>query len=182
MKTARVIITFECVRDCLNCCNKNREVLGEANRRGWCDATFKELAQYDEVCITGGEPMISPSRVLSLSDAIYHYDSEVRIYSYSAWYRDLADMKDMLARLDGIHYTLHSPISYDDLQKFYRLQNYICECNLADERNSSGCRLNIEHNIDIPINVVPSAWDRIENKSLIPDVCLPENETLYILE
>lgn len=46
---ARVIVTMKCNRKCKGCCNEH---LGEINR-----VAFGDLFKYDEISITGGEPI-----------------------------------------------------------------------------------------------------------------------------
>lgn len=53
---ARVIVTMKCNRKCKGCCNEH---LGEINR-----VDFEDLFKYDEICITGGEPMLMSERVV----------------------------------------------------------------------------------------------------------------------
>ena len=49
-KTARVIITYDCPRDCQSCCNKH---IGDVPQ-----VKFEDLLSYEEIVITGGEPML----------------------------------------------------------------------------------------------------------------------------
>lgn len=53
-KTARVIITSKCDRKCPGCCNSKLDYTSLAKVIGGITA----LKDYEEVVITGGEPMI----------------------------------------------------------------------------------------------------------------------------
>ena len=55
---ARVIVTMKCNRKCKGCCNEH---LGEINR-----VVFEDLFKYDEISITGGEPMLMSERVVEM--------------------------------------------------------------------------------------------------------------------
>ena len=55
-KTARVIITSKCDRKCPGCCNSKLDYTSLAKVIGGITA----LKDYEEVVITGGEPMINP--------------------------------------------------------------------------------------------------------------------------
>lgn len=55
---ARVIVTMKCNRKCKGCCNEH---LGEINR-----VAFEDLFKYDEISITGGEPMLMSERVVEM--------------------------------------------------------------------------------------------------------------------
>lgn len=59
-KTARVIVTLKCNRNCPGCCNMNLPEYREVH-------TDEELLDYEEIVITGGEPMLIPGKVLELS-------------------------------------------------------------------------------------------------------------------
>lgn len=56
-KTARVIVTLKCNRNCPGCCNTNLPEYREVH-------TDEELLDYEEIVITGGEPMLIPGKVL----------------------------------------------------------------------------------------------------------------------
>ena len=57
-KTARVIITSKCDRKCPGCCNSKLDYTSLAKVIGGITA----LKDYEEVVITGGEPMINPAQ------------------------------------------------------------------------------------------------------------------------
>lgn len=61
-KTARVIITSKCDRKCLGCCNSKLDYTSLAKVIGGITA----LKDYEEVVITGGEPMINPAQLYTV--------------------------------------------------------------------------------------------------------------------
>jgi organic radical activating enzyme len=67
--TARLIIDFDCHRDCSYCCNKYKPVMKNAIPINLTD----EINNFDYICVTGGEPMLKPDRtkeVLPLLDGM----------------------------------------------------------------------------------------------------------------
>ena len=61
-KTARVIITSKCDRKCPGCCNSKLDYTSLAKVIGGITA----LKDYEEVVITGGEPMINPAQLYTV--------------------------------------------------------------------------------------------------------------------
>ena len=55
---ARVLVTKKCNRKCKGCCN---ETLGIIDK-----ISFEDLFKYDEICITGGEPMLLSDRLVEM--------------------------------------------------------------------------------------------------------------------
>lgn len=55
---ARVIVTLECNRHCENCCNTGDAFLGYKVL-----TDINELLAYEEIIITGGEPMLISNAV-----------------------------------------------------------------------------------------------------------------------
>ena len=80
-KTARVIVTLACNRKCPGCCN---ETIGKVASIG----DISVLSDYEEVVITGGEPMLNPDSLLRF----------------------------ILNQLDGITVTLHAEATDDDIR------------------------------------------------------------------
>lgn len=62
-KTARVIVTLACNRKCPGCCN---ETIGKVASIG----DISVLSDYEEVVITGGEPMLNPDSLLRFIKAL----------------------------------------------------------------------------------------------------------------
>lgn len=95
-KTARVIITLKCERACSYCCNKYEKIIKQCVHIN----NLKPLRGYKEVIITGGEPMLNPSRTLSIIRRIKRMNPKALIYLYTAKY----DMKleDTIELVDGV--------------------------------------------------------------------------------
>ena len=169
MKTARLIITLDCPRSCPYCCNKQGDMLESATRI----SDLRELDGYDEVCVTGGEPMIDPWRTMKIVAFLQTFDFK-KIYLYTAMFG--LRMDRLLKMVDGVHYTLHAPLTRKDVNGFYRMQALV-----SDDPDKS-CRLYIDPGIISPITIYPDAWARVEVKPWLDDCPLPPNETLFILE
>ncbi|KKL47756.1 hypothetical protein LCGC14_2332390 [marine sediment metagenome] len=171
MKIARLIVTFDCERNCSYCCNKYKSIVGNRTKI----KSLKEVKYYDAVCITGGEPMLNPYKVYGIIQILKKQNPKVIIYLYSAlWVRD---MVDMMAVVNGIHFTLHANSTAIDILNFYEFQKE------AQNFPWVSFRLYVHPQIKYGVNVVPKVWKRIESKPWIgEESCqLPENETLFEL-
>ena len=74
-KTARVIVTLACNRKCPGCCN---ETIGKVASIG----DISVLSDYEEVVITGGEPMLNPDSLLRFIKALKKQKMCIRDRSY----------------------------------------------------------------------------------------------------
>lgn len=79
-KTARVIITSKCDRKCPGCCNSKLDYTSLAKVIGGITA----LKDYEEVVITGGEPMINPAQLYTVIKMLRKQNKRQKIYLYTA--------------------------------------------------------------------------------------------------
>lgn len=168
-KTARLIITMDCSRNCSYCCNKYDSILSKAIHI----KKLSEIADYDTVCITGGEPSLDPIRTIEIINSIKQISNPI-IYLYTA----LFDVGIPFKKVDGIHYTLHENTNGDDIYDFISFQH------AASGYRNKSFRLFIHPGINHSIAIIPSVWSRIESNTWIneKDCQLPEGETLFILD
>ena len=106
-KTARVIVTYNCPRHCPNCCNEHIGNVPEVK--------FEDLLKYEELVITGGEPMLIAPRVVEMIHRLQaqEYKGKVWLYTSSIKTARWAD-REVLKLVDGITYTLHYKPSQTD--------------------------------------------------------------------
>lgn len=169
MKIARFIVTFNCNRHCDNCCNTHESVMSKAVHV----QSIWELAEFDRILITGGEPMLYPNQTANMAMILKGLGKEV--FMYTAMYRP--EMIKLMPVLDGIHFTLHHPIQFEDLTGFYNFQHLILDW-------AGSYRLYIDNRIDLPVEIAPNRWKRVEVKPWLSESeCpLPPDETLVILD
>lgn len=172
MKIARVITTWACPRDCDNCCNKDPGIVEQAKPCSVADLQ----AEYDQVILTGGEPMLHPVRILNIIKQLRRqtHPNVQKIFLYTAMFTPA--LHGLVPRLDGVHFTLHYPLRRGDVWGFYRFQN------LAQHAGpEKSFRLYIEPRITKPISIIPSAWARVKVKPWLDQYPLPPNEELFQL-
>lgn len=118
-KTARVIVTWGCNRQCEGCCNNS---LDKSEIK---TVTIEELRQYEEIVITGGEPML-------LKDKLYNFISDLKknmpkakIYLYTSYWDDSQLSKYTIGMLSGISFTIHNESTDKDIIALKNLSRYI---------------------------------------------------------
>lgn len=107
-KTARVIVTYRCDRNCPGCCNsKPHDVRLIVSHKG--------LMEYDEIVITGGEPLLEPVALMQFIKKLKRQNRFAKIFLYTA--RTDADKhKKIIGLLDGMTVTLHAECTDDDIR------------------------------------------------------------------
>jgi len=163
MKTGRIIVTYKCPKNCVGCCNKD-----------WKYDPPKPITHYDydEIVITGGEPLLFPDKVIALAKEIKE-QSTAKILLYTA---KTEGFMEILPYVDGITFTLHDP---EDVFGF----NFFCYRNyqqLVDSKKS--LRLNIFK--EAIIHSTPLYSYLFNTKEIVwkKDCPLPKNEELLCLK
>lgn len=99
MKKLRLLLFTDCDRKCPGCCNND-----------WDLAALPECtsyAGYDEVLITGGEPLLRPKLVQDVIWQIRQQNPSTRIYVYTAKLFPVGAAMNILRIADGVTVTLH---------------------------------------------------------------------------
>lgn len=165
MKAARVVLWTACPRDCELCCNK-LDALDSAVRI----RDISEVTGYDEVILTGGEPMLNPQRAADAALAARHNNPGCKVYIYTAlWHYELGVYVNLF---DGVTYSVHEPLDYSG---FLRVQL------LAEQAPNVSWRLYLSPDVDTSLPIIPSIWDEIKSKPWLDPCPVPKHETLYLL-
>lgn len=172
MRIARVITTWNCPRDCDLCCNKDPGTAAQVK-----DCRIADLANYDQVLLTGGEPTLYPAQLFEIVRELRSQTpaEKQKIYLYTAQF--IPALQDLVPVIDGVHFTLHHPARLTDLHGFQRFQRLIRGYVGSDK----SFRLYLEPRIAIPIEIIPSYWTRVEVSPWRADCPLPPNEELFQL-
>lgn len=172
-KTARVIVTFGCNRKCPGCCNSQ---LPE-HRTIHSD---EELMKYQEIVITGGEPMLIPGKVLEFINRMWDKGYRGKMYLYTSLWNGKGISKEILKELDGLTFTLHAECTDADIIALKNLSN-----SGILQNKDFGSRLIIDKRVydryDLS-NINFSRWDIIR-KLEWKEKCSPaSNEDLLVYE
>ena len=160
MNKLRLLLFPDCNRVCVGCCNKDWDI----DNLPVCS----DFAPYDEVLLTGGEPMLSIGVVHNAIRRI-RKTSGAAIYVYTADVRHLRRSRDVLSAADGMCVTLHEDSDVADWVRFATNSSVV---DLAAHRS---CRLNVFSGIELPRDV-PPGWQVKSGIEWIEKFPLPENE------
>uniref|UniRef100_A0A6H1ZHZ4 Putative iron-sulfur binding domain containing protein n=1 Tax=viral metagenome TaxID=1070528 RepID=A0A6H1ZHZ4_9ZZZZ len=97
----RLLVTKECDRDCHGCCNDQYNL----------DALPVEtdFRPYEEIIITGGEPMLTPNKVLAVVREIRRQTIALpKIYMYTANADYPERIITILEQIHGLTFALHN--------------------------------------------------------------------------
>lgn len=174
-KTARVIVAYKCNRKCENCCNEHIQDVPEIQ--------FEDLLKYEEIVITGGEPMLIAPRVVEMVHRLRDKGFRGKIWLYTATFDKKHWAHNMLIRdVDGITYTFHADYTNRDISMLKDLTEFL---------NSGGFpgsyRLMVDSRVmrDISLQDIKGIRKWTEVKSLIwrADECpVPEHEDLLFYD
>jgi organic radical activating enzyme len=169
-KTARLIVTYNCNRSCPGCCNTHGNTVRKIEN-------IEELLGYEEIILTGGEPMLLGFKLLDFIYRIHDLKFKGNIYLYTAYWNDAnMNYRELLQLVDGITFTIHAEANDKDIISLKRLSEY---SRLRESNFSS--RLIIDSRVyekyDLS-NIELTNWDVIR-KLQWKDYCEPApNEDL----
>ena len=166
MKTLRLVLFEECNRRCEGCCNKDWD-LGNLE-------VCRSYKEYNEIVLTGGEPMLMPEFVKHVVKKIRQENSEAKIYMYTAKV-DTKEIYDVLKIIDGITVTLHEQ---EDVEPFLSLDTELYYRHHA----TKSLRVNVFSNVKFDKNFIFMPWKIKDKIEWIKDCPLPENEVLMRYE
>ena len=178
-KKLRLLVTEKCHNKCPMCCNKQFDINSLPVVDNW---------GYDEIMITGGEPLASIKKVRSLISLIQSIKTvqaaqgikDCKFYVYTAT-RHSNLLKKIIPHVDGIVYTPHV---YPELNVLLDFTNYIYRCIINKDMKNKSFRLCLfpemsQAFVTVASNMerrrVQSVWN-IKNIEWVKDCPVPEGE------
>ena len=176
MKKLRLLLTSDCNRNCEGCCNKDWDL----DSLPVCT----DYSGYNEIMITGGEPMLYPEKIRECTSKIWgsislKWDNIFKkspcVYLYTAWTKRPIELIDLLMVrwIDGLTLTLHNQ---DDVNGFENLNE-----RLMVYKFKYSLRLNVFKGVDLS-GIDLSLWKVKDNIEWIKDCLLPEDEVFMRFE
>lgn len=168
-KKLRLLVTTDCPNKCPLCCN---------NRFDFDLLPEIERFNYDEVMLTGGEPLLFPEKVLTLARTIKGYnrflypDRKTKIYVYTA----LIFAPTILSIIEDVDGIVVTPHNKEDIDSFIALNDA-----LKLYFRYRGCRVSLRLNLfkDIkallPKDIDLSFW-KVKDMEWVKDCPVPEGE------
>jgi organic radical activating enzyme len=169
MKKLRLIIFEDCNRACPGCCNKDWDI----QALPICD--LKDLVYYDEVMITGGEPMLDPDLVMKV---MFKCRPDTKVILYTAKVDEPEKLIHFMDHLSGVTLTLHDQ---DDVEPFIEFSKKLFASHVNVSQIS--LRLNVFKGIEFPIysSTILNRWAIKSDMEWIKDCPLPNEEVLMRL-
>lgn len=163
MKKLRLLLTKECDKGCPGCCNKDWDL----DNLQIC-TSFKG---YNEILLTGGEPMLDYKLVYQTIKKIRKENSKAKIYMYTAKVDNLEESFNILNMIDGITVTLHEE---SDVPSFLKFENY-------NYQHNKSLRLNIFKGVSLN-GLEFKNWKIKDNIKWIRNCPLPKDEVFMRLK
>lgn len=166
----RLLVTAECPNKCPMCCN---------NSWDFSKLPKVEHFDYDEIMITGGEPLLFSTKVWDLIHSIktlhpilYPAESIPKVYIYTS-ICEAPKILNVLLISDGIVFTPHNKEAINDLVLF---NNFLLNTKIL-EREPRSLRLNLFKDIKemLPKDIDLSLW-KVKDMEWIKDCPVPQGE------
>jgi organic radical activating enzyme len=161
VKSLRLILWDDCNRRCKHCANHGTENVETVD--------MDTLHEYDEILLTGGEPMLYPRTVRRIVYRIRDKAPNAKIYMYTALVQPIQWFIDVVGAVDGVTLTIHTAKDMQDAQ----LATAAIIDNLCTHKSY---RLNTFVPVDLP-GWMARLWKHT-SKVWLEDCPLPANETL----
>lgn len=167
----RLLVTTDCPNHYPLCCNNS-----------WDFSKLPSVTSfdYDEVIITGGEPLLFVDKVVelarsikTLSPILYPGEDASKIYVYTSIAAYLS-IRQLLNVVDGIVLTPHSKY---DVKWFVSLNEVLGMCLAENPEIKPSLRLNLFKNIKdmLPEDIDLSIW-KVKDMEWIKDCPVPKGE------
>lgn len=170
-KKLRLLVTDKCNRNCAMCCNKGFDLKSLKVVSRWT---------YDEIMLTGGEPMLFPNKAVILTKYIKtelakkKSKKQPKIYLCTA-VSNWMHWSHILPYVDGLVLTLHEQ---KDVEDFTDLQVYL---TCFAEIEGKSLRLNVFEGITLPDNIGLSNW-QVKSMTWQKDCPVPKGEDFRRIE
>ena len=117
-KKLRLLLTKECTNKCPKCCN---------NGRDFAHLPVVDRWDYEEIMLTGGEPMLFPLSVVAICQSIRNIHQlmafDGKIYLYTA----LAKKDSFFPVLDKVDGLVYTPHKKEDIKDFLEINNILLQ-------------------------------------------------------
>lgn len=167
-KKLRLVVTAKCHNNCPLCCN---------NRFDLNELPVVDRGDYDEIMITGGEPMLFPDKVVHIASLMKQLATIIgktpKVYLHTAVPNGF-DLNYALHYFDGAVVTPHTA---KDVKEFVRLNKYLLLSRELFAKKSLRLNLFPEVKSLLPNDIDLSLWT-IKNMEWVKDCPVPEGEDL----
>ena len=161
----RLLLFSACNRRCEGCCNKQWDL----DELPVLD--MDTIGQYDEVILTGGEPMLNPRMVREIA---YGVPLGTKVFFYTAKTDDLDALCGTMLCTDGVTVTLHEQADVDPFL-------LLVERTRGSHYQRLSLRVNVFKGVRLPYLYLHK-WNIKDEIEWIPNCPLPTDEVFMRLE
>lgn len=167
-KKLRLLVTTRCRNKCPMCCN---------NQFDFSKLPVVDRWDYDEIMITGGEPLLFGNNllgiILSIKDIIEVTGNTTKIFVYTS-VCDYEKVLDILPEINGIVLTPHKE---SDIQDFIQLNNFLSLRKDYFYVENASLRLNLFSDMKalLPKDIDLSLW-QVKDMEWVENCPVPEGE------
>jgi organic radical activating enzyme len=172
---ARILLTDKCYRACGYCPNRYKQT-EKPTPIDLDEDGFALLAKYDQLCLTGGEPLRFPERTLDLIAQLHENNEHQKRWLYTAQLDPFP--RELWMAADGVTITLHYA-DVKEVAQFHALQKLVAAMTWSTRKD----RLVFIGLPRVRVDVDPKAWSHVKVKPPLQDgKCpVPESGHFYSL-
>jgi len=170
---ALVSLHHECNRGCEGCADTLERTQDERTSLFY----MEDLAGFEEIIVTGGEPLLRPVEVQNWLDDynMLAQRKHQRVYLFTSTSRphlyDLVHFR----WIDGLTFTVHKNPSGEDIEAFRQVQG------IAGDSSHLNSRLKLDMRCNVYLDICTSSWTIIEPFTWmgLEESCLPHDAVLF---
>lgn len=176
MKKARVKVTNICGRKCDGCCN-NDPIFRPTEI-----TSLKQVLDYDEILITGGDPALYPQKMYNMLERLIKlYNYKGKVYLYTSSVMSNSHLSDIIWLIDGFQHTVHYEANDFDIMELSRLSNFLVEYNSKRHSFRLAIDKRLYERYDFG-NIDLSGWSIIRKLVWQEHCPLPKGEELFYFD
>ena len=166
-KKLRLVVTEKCHNKCPMCCN---------NRFDLKTIPVVDRFDYDEISITGGEPMLYPDKVADIADTLRKaakiIGANPKIWLYTSKLNPITFI--IIAKyIDGVCYTPHND---DEVVMFKAINRMLLRSEVGIDKEGFSLRLNLFKEQAHALKKENLSLWKVKNMVWIKDCPIPEGE------
>lgn len=170
MKKLRLLLFEKCNRSCEECCNKGFDLNALP--------VVQNYSEYEEIVLTGGEPMLNVPLLLGTVSAIREANPEAKILVYTAKINRINLIWEVLKSVDGLTVALHEQ---KDVIHFLRLNEALSHFSKDYGLYDRSLRLNVFKGVAVTKDRDLPLWGVKRGIEWIKDCPLPTDEVFMRL-
>ena len=127
--TARLIVTRDCPRSCVGCCNDQYNFDGDVPQLQHNDCMLT-LNDYKTVVISGGEPLLLGEKLMPFLVALKFLGKKTVLYTSCVQDMPNKPTHDIFQLIDGVTFSMHAENPADAISELENFQYFVQRHNI----------------------------------------------------